>query len=79
MFIKKRDLYRICNCGNRFRFVDNLCPIKDHLELESWCLKPTSEASFLDISIITKNLFYSFYVRLDSCVPSYIYCGSRGS
>ena len=49
--IKKRNLSKARLFNNTFRYIDNLCTINDHLEFDN-SKRKTSEASFLDLSII---------------------------
>ena len=74
---KKGDVRKLRLFSNTFRFIDDLCVINDHLEFDrnfkniySSELRlnkeniSTSEASFLDLSIITeKNLRLSPMIR----------------
>ena len=49
--IKKRNLRKARLFNNTFRYIDNLCTINDHLKFDN-SKRKTSEASFLDLSII---------------------------
>ena len=105
--IKIRDLHKSRLFSNMFRFIDNLCVISDHLEFDrnfkniyptELQLKKenisTSEASFLDLSIIIENNIsktqlydkrdaFAFSIvrmpHLDRNIPSNIYYATIGS
>ena len=104
---KEKDSHKACLFSNTFRFIDDLCAMNNHLELnrnfKNICppelqLKKenvsTSEASFLDLSIIIENnnfkiqLYDKRYAfpfsivgmpHLDNYIPSNIYHASIAS